>query len=228
MNKKTEIGTLYVVATPIGNLEDITLRALRILKEVDLIAVEDSRRAKILLNHYQITTPLTSFYSAKQKTQALHLTEKLLNGTSIALITEAGSPGISDPGHYLVSKAQEAGIKVIPIPGASALVSAIMASGMNSYAFTFYGFLPPKGGKRRKALNSIAFSPHPVVLYESPYRIKKTLKELHETLGERKVFIGREMTKLYEEYLNLSLSDAIRHFEENKPRGEFTIILMVE
>lgn len=226
MSHKTENGTLYVVATPIGNLEDITLRALRILKEVDLIAVEDTRRAKILLNHYQITTPVTSFYSAKQKIQAASLIEKLLRGASIALITEAGSPGISDPGHYLVAKAHEAGIKVIPIPGPSALVAALMASGMNSYAFTFYGFLPPKGGKRRKALNLIASSPHPVVIYESPWRLNKTLKELHELLGERKIFIGREMTKFYEEYMNSSLTEAVQRFETEEPRGEFTIIIM--
>lgn len=228
MSSKTHSGTLYVVATPIGNLEDITLRALRVLKEVDLIAVEDTRRAKILLSHYQISTPLTTFYSAKQRSQAPALIEKLLAGASIALITEAGSPGISDPGHYLVAKAHEASIKVVPIPGPSALTTAVMASGMNSYAFTFYGFLPPKGGKRRKALNLIASSEHPVILYESPHRVRKTLRELFEVLGERKVFIGREMTKFYEEYLNLSLSEAIQHFEVEEPRGEFTLIIMEE
>jgi len=219
-------GTLYVVATPVGNLEDITYRAARILNEVQLIAAEDTRRAKILLARYGIKTHLTSFFSAAQKRQAPALVAHMLDGESLALITESGTPGLSDPGHYLVAKAVEAGIRVVPIPGPSAALAALMVSGLDSYAFTFYGFIPPKGGKRNRALNAIAALPHPVILYESPHRIRRTLEDLLARLGPRRVFIAREMTKLHEEFICTTLDKAIAHFSEIEPRGEFTLIIM--
>lgn len=219
-------GTLYVTATPIGNLEDITLRAVRILGEVDVIAAEDTRRTKILLARYDIKTPLTGFFSARQSRQAPALIERLKSGQSVALVTEAGTPGLSDPGHYLVAKAVEAGIRVLPVPGPSAAMAAMMASGMDSYAFTFFGFIPPKGGKRRRAIETIAALNHPVILYESPHRIARTLADLMEKLGPRKIFIAREMTKMHEEFIHTTLPEAIEHFGKTEPRGEFTIILM--
>jgi len=218
-------GVLFVVATPIGNLEDITLRALRVLKEVDLIAAEDTRRARILLSHFDISTPTTSFFSARQVKKTPVLIKKLLDGQSVALITEAGAPGISDPGHYLVAKARKEGIRIIPIPGPAAVTAAVSASGMDSYAFTFFGFLPPKGGKRKKAIKSLAPLEHPFVLYESPHRIKRTLKDLNEALGNRKLFIAREMTKIYEEFIDTTIEEAIEMYESTRPRGEFTLIV---
>jgi 16S rRNA (cytidine1402-2'-O)-methyltransferase len=217
---------LYIIATPIGNLEDITLRALRILGTVDVIAAEDTRRAGILLSHYNVKTPVTSFFSAHQSRQAPAIIERIKQGASVALITEAGTPGLSDPGHYLVSRALEEGVKVIPIPGPAAALAALMASGMDSYAFTFYGFIPPKGGKRRRALDIIASLPHPVILYESPHRIKRTLNDLLDKLGPRRIFIAREITKIYEEFLNMSIPEAIEHYDRIEPRGEFTLIVM--
>ena len=219
-------GALYVVATPIGNLEDITYRAVRILKGVDVIAAEDSRRAKILLSRFDIHTPLTGFFSSRQKQQAFALVNCLKSGQSIALITESGTPGLSDPGHYLAAKAKEAGIPVIPVPGPSAALAALMASGLDSYSFTFYGFIPPKGGKRRRTIDAIAALPHPVILYESPHRLIRTLQDILHRLGPRRIIIAREITKIHEEFLFLSLPEAITHFSEIAPRGEFTLILM--
>lgn len=219
-------GALYVVATPVGNLADITYRAVRILNEVHVIAAEDTRRARILTSHYGIKTPLTSFFSAQQRRQAPALVGRMLRGESVALITESGTPGLSDPGHYLAAKAIEAGIRVIPIPGPSAALAAFMASGLDSYVFTFYGFMPPKGGKRRRALDAIAALPHPVIIYESPHRIRSTLEDLLERLGPRRILIAREITKIYEEFLNTTVDKAIAHFSEVEPRGEFTLIIM--
>ena len=214
------------MATPIGNLEDITTRAVRILGEVDLVAAEDTRRARNLLSHFGIKAHLTSFYSANQKSKSPQLIRRMLAGESVALVTESGTPGLSDPGHYLVAKAAEAGIEIIPIPGPTAAMAALMASGMDSYTFTFYGFIPPKGGKRRKALESIATYTHPVILYESPHRIRRTLDDLNEKLGQRNIVIGREITKLHEEFLRTTIEDAIIHFQETDPRGEFVLIVM--
>ncbi len=222
---KSGPGVLYVVATPIGNLEDITYRAVRVLSEVDLVAAEDTRKAKTLLSRYGIGTPLTSFYSAKQSRKARVIAGRLLEGEDVALISEAGTPGISDPGHYLVSMARAEGIEVVPIPGPSAFAAAISSSGMSSYAFTFYGFLPPKGGKRNKAMKTLAELNHPFVLYESPHRIVRTLKNLLENMGNRKVIICREMTKLYEEFIETDLEQAAELYETEKTRGEFTLIV---
>lgn len=223
--KKIGTGKLFIVATPIGNLEDVTVRALRILKEVDLIAAEDTRSSKILLSHYDIKTPLTSFFSAKQSAKAPALIEKLLNGKNVALITEAGTPGISDPGNYLVSAARANGIEIFPIPGPAAITAAVSVSGMHSHTFTFLGFLAPKGSKRNKALRLMAELKNPIVIYESPHRIKRTLRDLLSVLGNRKIFIAREMTKIYEEYFETDLQEAALLYEKTKPRGEFTIIV---
>jgi len=223
--KDEKTGTLFIVATPIGNLDDITLRALRVLKEVDVIASEDTRRAKILLGHFGISTPTTSFFSARQTRKAPVLVKKLLGGTDMALITEAGTPGISDPGHYLVALARKEGVRVVPIPGPTAVTAAVSASGMDSYAFTFYGFLPPKGSKRKRAIKSLAQLEHPFVLYESPHRLKRTLKDLLENLGNRKLFVAREMTKVYEELTETTISEATEMYESLNPRGEFTLIV---
>ena len=220
-----EKGILFVVATPIGNLEDISLRAIRVLKEADIIAAEDTRRARILLTHYGISTPLTSFFSAGQARKAPVLIEKLLDGQNVALITEAGTPGISDPGHYLVSLARTAGVKIVPIPGPAAVTAAVSASGMKSYAFTFYGFLPHKGGKRNRALKSLAQLEQPFVLYESPHRLKRTLADLLVVLGNRKLFIAREMTKIFEEFIETTIEEAAGIYESKEPRGEFTLIV---
>lgn len=222
---KSGPGVLYVVATPIGNLEDITYRAVRVLGEVDLVAAEDTRKAKILLSRHGISVPVTSFHSAGQSRKAPAIVSRLLEGENVALISEAGTPGISDPGHYLVSMARAEGIEVVPIPGPSAFTAAVSASGMNSYAFTFYGFLPPKGGKRKRAMESLAGLNHPFVLYESPHRIAKTLKDLAERMGNRKVIICREMTKLHEEFIETTLGEAAEMYESEKPRGEFTLIV---
>ena len=216
---------MFIVATPIGNLEDITLRAIRVLKEADIVAAEDTRRARILLSHYGVGSPLTSFFSAAQARKAPALIEKLLDGQNVALITEAGTPGISDPGHYLVSLARREGVKIVPIPGPAALTAAISASGMRSYAFTFYGFLPHKGGKRNRALKSLALLEHPFVLYESPHRLRRTLADLLRVLGNRKLFIAREMTKIFEEFIETTVQEAIGTFESKEPRGEFTLIV---
>jgi len=218
-------GTLYVVATPIGNLEDITYRAARVLSEVDLVAAEDTRKARILFSRYGISTPVTSFYSAAQSRKAPAIVGRLLEGEDVALISEAGTPGISDPGHYLVSMARAEGIGVVPVPGPSALAAAVSASGMNSYAFTFYGFLPPKGGKRKRAIESLAGLGHPFILYESPHRIARTLRDLAEKTGNRKVTICREMTKLHEEFLVTTLAEAAENYGSEKPRGEITLIV---
>ena len=220
-----EKGTLFVVATPIGNLNDITFRAVETLKEVSLIAAEDTRRARILLSHFGINTPVTSFFSAGQARKAPVLVEKLLDGCSVALITEAGTPGISDPGHYLVSLARQAGVKIVPIPGPAAITAAVSASGMKSYSFTFYGFLPRKGGKRKRALKSLAQLEHPFVLYESPHRLRRTLADLLEFIGNRKLFIAREMTKIYEEFIDITVEEAIGMYDTIEPRGEFTLIV---
>jgi len=222
---KNEKGTLFIVATPIGNLEDITLRAIRVLSEVDIIAAEDTRRAKILLSKYDINTPTTSFFSAHQKRKAPLLINRLLSGDNVALITEAGTPGVSDPGSYLASIARENDIEVIPLPGPSALAAAISVAGLNKAVFTFFGFLAPKGSKRNKALNKIAQLDHPAVLYESPHRLSRTLKDIFDRAGDRKLIVAREMTKIHEEIYKTTIEEAIEKYEKVAPRGEFTLII---
>jgi 16S rRNA (cytidine1402-2'-O)-methyltransferase len=218
-------GTLYVVATPIGNLEDITLRALRILKEVALIAAEDTRVTRKLLSHFDIHTPLTSFHQHTRGIKAEGLVEKLSAGQSIALVSDAGMPAISDPGSDLVTLALAAGITVTPIPGANAALSALVVSGLHTSRFAFDGFPPRTRSDRREFFEALREERRTVMLYESPARILSTLRDLHSTLGDRPVAVARELTKLFEEVYRGPLTGAIAHFTEHKPRGEFTIVL---
>lgn len=219
-------GTLYLVATPIGNLEDITFRAVRILKEADLVAAEDTRHTGKLLHHFQIETPQISYHQHNARSRIPQLIEKLQAGKTVALVSDAGMPGISDPGYGLVCACAEAGIVVSPIPGPAAVVSAIAASALPSDRFTFEGFLPTKGKPRTERLSQLATEPRTMVLYESPHRLLKTLAELQMHLGrDRRVTVARELTKRYEEFWRGTLSEAIAHFTETEPRGEFTVAI---
>ncbi|MEM6251667.1 MAG: 16S rRNA (cytidine(1402)-2'-O)-methyltransferase [Cyanobacteria bacterium P01_D01_bin.156] len=217
---------VYLVATPIGNLEDITFRAIRILKEVDLIAAEDTRHTGKLLHHFQIETPQISYHEHNAQTRIPQLLEKLNNGQTIALVSDAGMPGISDPGYELVCACAEAGIVISPIPGAAAVVSAIAASALPSDRFTFEGFLPVKGKARSERLMELSTEPRTMVLYESPHRLLKTLTHLQEHLkGTRQITVARELTKRYEEFWRGTIDEAISYFTVNEPRGEFTIAI---
>jgi 16S rRNA (cytidine1402-2'-O)-methyltransferase len=218
-------GTLYVVATPIGNLEDITLRALRILKEVDRIACEDTRQTGKLLNHYGISKPLISFYEHNERERAEELVEMLEAGQNIALVSDAGTPLIADPGYRLVRLAREKSIVVTPIPGASAVLAALSASGLATDAFTFRGFLPPKSGQRRRILETCGVS-ETTVFYEAPHRILETLEDVQAVLGARPLVVGREITKLHEEFLTGS-AEEIRAVLTARPavKGEFVILV---
>ncbi|MDY0020034.1 MAG: 16S rRNA (cytidine(1402)-2'-O)-methyltransferase [Anaerolineae bacterium] len=218
------MGTLYIVGTPIGNLEDITLRALRILQEVPLIAAEDTRKAKILLSHYAIKTPLTSFFEGNEQKKVAVLLEALDQG-DVALISEAGMPGISDPGYSLIRAALEAGIPVVPVPGPSAHTAALVASGLPTDRFLFLGFLPRKPADQKAFLAKVAGQQTTLVCYESPRRVRATLEVLHQALGNRPVALCREMTKLYEEVWRGDLEGALAHLEEAEPRGEFTLVV---
>ena len=214
-------GVLYVVATPIGNLEDISARALRILGEVDLIAAEDTRTTRKLLTRYGLHVRMVSLFDANIRRRIPQLLKELDEGKQIALVSEAGTPVISDPGALLVRAAAAAGHTVTPIPGPTAIAALLSVAGMPADKFTFLGFLPRKAGQRRRLIESIAMQSWPTVFYESPYRIIATLEALRETLGDRDIVIGREMTKLHEEIFRGTLSEAIEHFQ--KPRGEFTV-----
>ena len=216
-------GVLYVVATPIGNLEDISARALRILGEVDLIAAEDTRTTRKLLTRYGLHVRMVSLFDANIRRRIPQLLKELDEGKQIALVSEAGTPVISDPGALLVRAAAAAGHTVTPIPGPTAIAALLSVAGMPADKFTFLGFLPRKAGQRRRLIESIAMQSWPTVFYESPYRIIATLEALRETLGDRDIVIGREMTKLHEEIFRGTLSEAIEHFQ--KPRGEFTVVM---
>ncbi len=221
-----DAGTLYLVATPIGNLEDITLRAIRILKEVTLIAAEDTRRAKRLLGHYQITTPVTSYFahSSIKKTQAL--LSQLREGSSIALISEAGTPSISDPGYALTRLAVEQDVPVVPVPGPAALIAALSASGLPTRSFIFEGFIPRKPGKRKNLFLALRDQPRTFILYESPHRVMATLEDLRDVLGEgRRIVIAREMTKLYEEFMRGTIAEVITALTGRNIKGEVTIVV---
>jgi 16S rRNA (cytidine1402-2'-O)-methyltransferase len=218
---------LYVVATPIGNLEDITLRALRVLKEVDLIACEDTRHTQKLLNHYGISTPTISYYEQNEASRAEELANKLKAGKRIALVTDAGIPGISDPGFRLISRAVEQGIKVIPVPGASALVSALAASGLPTDSFQFHGFLPPKSGQRRKILENIRASSQTEIFYEAPHRLKETIEDIVAVLGQaRPIVVARELTKIHEEFLRGSAGQVLQQLNSRgEIKGEITLLI---
>jgi 16S rRNA (cytidine1402-2'-O)-methyltransferase len=218
-------GILYLVATPIGNLEDITFRALKTLKEVQLIAAEDTRHTGLLLKHFQINTPLSSFYSYNQKEKAPELIDKILSGVNVALVSDAGTPGISDPAVSLVAKAVKAGIKVVPIPGATALISALIASGLDTSQFVFTGFLPVKPGRRAKAIEQLTRETRTIVIYESPHRISRTLQELADVFKSRQSAVCREITKMFEEFERGSLSELADRYQRKTPKGEFVIVI---
>jgi 16S rRNA (cytidine1402-2'-O)-methyltransferase len=221
----TASGILYLVATPLGNLEDITLRALKTLTEVDLIAAEDTRKSKKLLNHYQIKTPLTSYFEHTSFKKTQSLLSQLKRGKDIALISEAGTPSISDPGYKLTKRAIENSINVIPIPGASALIAALSASGLPTHSFIFEGFIPRKHGKRKNLFLSLHDQPRTLIFYESPRRLLSTLKDLFEVLGDRHIVIARELTKVFEEMIRGRTSEVIAHLEDKTIKGEITILV---
>jgi 16S rRNA (cytidine1402-2'-O)-methyltransferase len=220
-------GTLYLVGTPIGNLEDITLRALRILREADLIACEDTRQTAKLLNHYSIDKPTISYHEHNELTRAAELVVHLESGDNIAMVSDAGMPGVSDPGYRLVALAVRHHIRVVPIPGASAFLSALVASGLPTDTFHFGGFLPPKSGARRTALEAIRESPRTQIFYEAPHRITETIRDVAEVLGpDRHVVIAREVTKLHEEFLRGRAGDVLAKLEERgEIRGEITLLI---
>lgn len=225
MSKETGAGCLYVVATPIGNLEDISLRALRILKEADMIACEDTRQTIKLLSHYDIQKKLVSYHEHNELTRAPELVIELEQGAKVALVSDAGTPAISDPGHRLVSLCLRHGIEVVPVPGASAFVAALAASGMAIEEFTFVGFLPARPTERRKALRALATEPRTLVFYEAPHRAIDTLEDALEILGNRPAVIARELTKIYEEFLRGHLEDLVTGVRAKAPRGEITLLI---
>ncbi|MBI5043864.1 MAG: 16S rRNA (cytidine(1402)-2'-O)-methyltransferase [Nitrospirae bacterium] len=219
-----EQGKLYIVSTPIGNLEDITLRAIRILKEVSIIAAEDTRHTQKLLNHYQIATHQTSYHDHNKEEKAEILISKIKEGRGAALVCDAGTPGISDPGYYLIKRAIEEAIQIVPIPGASAVIAGLSVSGLPTDRFVFEGFLP-KGKARHKYLKTLEKEERTIILYESPHRFIKTLRDIQDALGNRRIVVGRELTKLHEEIARGKAADLINAFDGKKIRGEITIII---
>jgi 16S rRNA (cytidine1402-2'-O)-methyltransferase len=218
-------GTLYLVATPIGNLEDITLRALRTLKECDVVAAEDTRRTGLLLKHFEISKPLLSYFQFNEAKRSEEILERLRRGEKIALVTDAGSPGISDPGERVVKAAIAAGLRVEPVPGASALVAALTASGLGTEEFHFIGFLPHKSGQRRSRLERARDIPSTLVLYESPYRIERLLEELCDIFPERQVVLARELTKKFEEFLRGTPAQLRAAVQNRSLKGEFVVLI---
>jgi len=219
-------GTVYLVSTPIGNLEDITQRALRVLGEVDLIACEDTRHTQKLLNHYGVKTKTISYHEHNERDRAAQLLGRLHAGASIAIVSDAGTPGINDPGFRLVQLANENGVRVVPIPGASALVAALVASGLPTDEFFFAGFLPPRSNARRARLAEMRDLPATLVFYEAPHRIAATLKDAREILGEREAVVARELTKLHEEFARGRLSELAERFSSpESARGEMVLVI---
>lgn len=218
-------GTLYLCATPIGNLEDMTFRCVRILKEVDLIAAEDTRNSIRLLNHFEIKTPMTSYHEYNKIEKGRKLVEKLREGTDIALITDAGTPGISDPGEELVRMCREEGIPVTAVPGAAACVTALTISGLPTRRFAFEAFLPTEKKERQQILEELKQETRTIVLYEAPHRLVKTLRLLLETLGDRQVRVCRELTKKHETVYENTLSGTVSYYEEQEPKGECVLVI---
>jgi 16S rRNA (cytidine1402-2'-O)-methyltransferase len=219
-------GMLYVVATPIGNLEDITHRALRILREADLIACEDTRQTRKLLDHYQISTPTLSYHEHNEAARAEELVHKLEDGATIAQVSDAGMPGISDPGYRLIKLAIDRGITVVPIPGASALIAAMVGSALPADAFEFHGFLPAKRGQRRTALEAFGRVEHAIVVYEAPHRIREMLEDVVAVLGpERPVVLARELTKIHEEFIRGTASEVLSRLQSREVKGEITLVI---
>ncbi|WP_375504455.1 16S rRNA (cytidine(1402)-2'-O)-methyltransferase [uncultured Nostoc sp.] len=219
-------GTLYVVGTPIGNLEDITFRAVRILQTVDIIAAEDTRHTGKLLQHFQVKTPQVSYHEHNRTSRIPELLEHLVNNKAIALVSDAGMPGISDPGYELVKACIEAGIAVVAIPGASAAITALSASGLPTDRFVFEGFLPAKTQQRQEHLESLQLESRTLIFYESPHRLRDTLQDLGEVWGsDRQIVLGRELTKLYEEFWRGTIAEAIAHYSQREPQGEYTLVV---
>lgn len=219
------MGTLYVVPTPVGNLEDITMRALRVLREADLVLAEDTRTSGNLLRHYDIHRPMLSFHKFNEHQIVSSIVSRLQGGESMALVSDAGTPGISDPGYLLVHEAIQAGVEVITLPGATAFVPALVSSGLPCDKFCFEGFLPQKKGRMTR-LQELADEPRTMIFYESPHRVVKALEQFIETFGaSRPVSVCREISKMHEESVRGTLKDVLAHFKENEPRGEFVIII---
>lgn len=218
-------GMLYICATPIGNLEDITLRTLRILKDVDLIAAEDTRHSIKLLNHFGIKTPMTSYHEFNKYDKAKALVGKMAAGTNIALITDAGTPAISDPGEELVRQCHEAGIEVTSLPGPSAFVTALTISGQRTRRFCFEAFLPYDKKEREEILSELVTETRTIILYEAPHKLKKTLKDLYEVLGNRRISLCRELTKKHETNFCTTLEDAVAYYDTEEPKGEFVLVV---
>ncbi len=218
-------GTLYIVATPIGNREDITLRALRILDEVDIIAAEDTRKTGMLLKHYNIKKPLTSYFEHNEKRKTPALIQDLQSGKNIALVSEAGTPTISDPGYRLVHAALQEEIPVVPIPGVCAAITALSVSGLPVHRFAFEGFLPPKTGKRKNFLKKLVNEERTLIFYESPHRITAALEDIREVFGDRPAVLTRELTKMHEEHMQGSISTIIESLAEKSLKGEFTLVV---
>lgn len=218
-------GTLYLVATPIGNLEDITLRALRTLKECDLVAAEDTRRTGLLLKHYGISKPMASYFQFNEARRGEQILQRLKQGEKVALVTDAGSPGISDPGQRVVESVLKAGLRVESVPGPAAVIAALTASGLPTDEFHFLGFLPHKSGQRRNELERLKGVPGTLVLYESPYRIEKLLGELQEVYPERTVVLARELTKRFEEYLRGTPAELLERTRQRPLKGEFVVLI---
>ena len=218
-------GKLYLCATPIGNLEDITLRVLRILKEADLIAAEDTRNSIKLLNHFEIKTPMTSYHEFNKIDKAKYLIGQMKEGLNVALITDAGTPGISDPGEDLVKMCYEEGVEVTSLPGAAACITALTISGMSTRRFCFEAFLPSDKKEKRDVLKELENETRTIILYEAPHRLIRTLEELKDALGDRRITVCRELTKRYETAFRTTFSEAIEHYEKTDPRGECVIVI---
>ncbi len=218
-------GTLYIVSTPIGNLEDITLRALKVLKYVDVIAVEDTRHSIKLLTHYGISKPLISYWGEKEKVKSAEILKRLHSGQSVALISDAGTPGISDPGAVLIKRALEEGIDIVSIPGATALIAALSISGLSTDEFTFIGFLPVKKVQRKKVLKDLSYEPRTLVFYEAPHRILETLSDMEKIFGHRNAAVVKEISKIYEEVFKGNISEVFRTLERTTIAGEYVIIV---
>jgi len=224
MESASAPGTLYLVATPIGNLDDVTYRAIKVLASVDLIAAEDTRKTKILLDHYAISKPMVSYFNYNERQRTPQLIEKLLQGQSIALVSDAGTPGISDPAYHIVHSALASSIPIIPIPGPSAFISALIVSGLPTDRFVFEGFLPVKKGRKTK-LGILSTEPRTIILYESPHRILKTLGEIQSVFGDRNVVVARELTKKFEEIVRGPISSILPQLTSKPTRGEYVLVV---
>lgn len=226
MQTEPQPGTLYVVGTPIGNLEDMTFRAVRILQNVNLIAAEDTRHTGKLLQHFEVKTPQISYHEHNRQARIPELLQYMANGQAIALVSDAGMPAVSDPGYELVTACIAAGVTVVPIPGASAVITALIASGLPTDRFVFEGFLPAKAAKRREFLESLQTESRTLIFYESPYRLQESLQDFATVWGsDRQIVLARELTKLYEEFWRGTIGEAIAHYSQREPQGEYTLVV---